>query len=141
MVSDISLYDDGVYSDSAALLPFVGAPFAYHAFRSGRSNWPTTLLSLGIGFGLTTSVLRLAGRGAGFTSMEWMLGQGLGAAGVRVGGRHYLMAMFAPRAVGLSWGIPTWVFIVGFYEWNKYLLDNPAQTFKWRSHWTAAKFE
>ncbi len=127
MVSDISLYDESTPFDSAAILPFVGAPFAYHQWRSGRSNWPTTIASLGIGFGLTTVAFRFAGRRAGFTATEWALGQGLGALGVRVGGRHYLMSMAAPAggSAALSWSIPTWVFVLGAYEFVNWNVKNP----------------
>jgi hypothetical protein len=123
MVSDISLYDESTPFDSAALLPFVGAPFAYHTFRSGRSNWPTTVASLGIGFGLTNAAFRIAGRRAGFTSTEWALGQILGAIGVRVGGRHYLMAMLHPEASGLGWRVPLWVNALMMYEFTLWYDD------------------
>lgn len=125
VVSDISLYNENTPLDSAALLPFVGAPFAYHSFRSGRSNWPTTIAALGIGFGLTTTAFRIAGHRAGFTGAEWALGQGLGALGFRVGGRHYLAAMLSPGSVGVSWSIPTWAFALGMYEFSRWNIENP----------------
>jgi len=137
MVSDISLYNESTPYDTAAILPVVGAPFAYHQWRSGRSNWPTTIVSLGIGFGLTTAAFRLAGRRAGFTASEWALGQGLAALGVRVGGRHYLLAMAAPAgsSTALSWSIPTWVFALGTYEFVKWNVDNPNFSRVIYHHW------
>lgn len=116
--SDIDLIDPSRPFDAGALLPFVGAPFAYHQFRSGRSNWASTVASLGIGIGVTEGAFFFAGRRAGFTSTEWFLARTASALGVRYGGRSLMAAAFfeGGTAAGASWGLPLWFSALLVYE-------------------------
>lgn len=125
MVSDIQLYDESHPYDTAAILPVVGAPFAYHQFRSGRSNWESTAAALLLGAAVTEGAFYVAGRTAGFTSLELFLGRGLGAAGFTWAGRHYAwgMLMTPANTSGLGWRVPTWVWLIGAYEISMYWGD------------------
>jgi hypothetical protein len=120
MVSTIQLIDENNPIDSTAMLPFVGAPFSYHQFRQGRSNWPTTIASLGLGLVVTEGTFFIAGKSAGFTSMEWFLARGASALGIRYGGRSLLAAAFLPggTTAGASWGVPMWFNAVLMYEFS-----------------------
>ena len=119
MVDNIQLYDSDHPMDSAAMIPFVGAPFAYHQFRQGRGSWETTAAGLMLGTIVTEGAFYIAGRGAGFTSMELFLGRSMAAAGFTWGGRHYTLGMFINHSTstkGLGWRVPTWVWLIAAYE-------------------------
>ena len=125
-VEDLRIINPAHPVDSAALLPFVGAPFAYHQFRQGRSTWGSTALSAGISVGVGEFAFWYAGRAAGFTSLEWFLGRGLHSLGVTHGGRSYLSSMILGSknpAKGFGWRVPTWVYALGMYEYGMWFGD------------------
>lgn len=113
-------YDPEHPHDTLALSPFFGAPFGYHQWRQGRSNIVTSLASLAISVASTEAIFLLAGRTAGFTSLEWGLGRGLSILGVRYGGRSFTMgAIFGPRAgysATFGWSVPVWLWAILTYE-------------------------
>jgi len=128
---DLSFVDDTVDDlfnpahphDSLALLPFIGAPFAYHQFRMGRGSWSSTGVSAAIGIGLTQGIFWGAGRYIGFTGMELFLGRGMGALGFTYGGRYFgfgSMLLPAKSAAEVGWRVPAWVVAVGMYEFAQW---------------------
>jgi hypothetical protein len=107
--------------DSLALLPFVGAPFAYNQFRMGRGSWLGTGVSAAIGIGFTQGIFWGVGRAAGFTSIELFLGRGLGALGFTYGGRFMGfsgMLLGPSTAAEVGWRIPHWVAALAMYEYG-----------------------
>ena len=56
-------YDPDFPFDTAAMAPFIGAPFGYHAFRQGRSGVLPTITGLVISVG-TTEALFLTASGS-----------------------------------------------------------------------------
>ncbi len=118
MVDDLRVINPEYPQDSLGLLPFVGAPFAYNTFRSGRGTWGATALGAAIGIGVGEFAFWYAGSRAGFTASEWAVGRGLSALGVRYGGRSYLgYAFFGARSTaGFGWGVPPWAIALGLYE-------------------------
>ncbi len=109
--------------DSLALLPFIGTPFGYNAFRQGRGSWGATALGVGIGIGFSEAVFLFAGTRAGFTAVELMLGRVMGMAGVTYGGRSmswgWLLGVKDANK-GLGWRVPTWAIALGMYEYGQW---------------------
>lgn len=114
--------------DSMALLPFVGAPFGYNAYRQGRGSWGATALGVGIGVGFTEAAFLYAGTRAGFTATELMLGRAMGAAGITYGGRIFgFGSLLKPKhAKGFGWRIPTWAIALGMYEYGQWFSEKVA---------------
>jgi len=116
--------------DVLSLTPVVGAPFAYHQFREGRSSLSGTIASLGIGLVTTEAAWYAARRyGISVTSSELMLARGLHTAGLRFGGRSYLgYALFGARtAAGLGWSIPLWATALLMYEYQRWFVGKVTQ--------------
>jgi hypothetical protein len=120
-------YDSYHPFDTAAMAPFIGAPFGYHAFREGRSGVIPTITGLVISVGTTEALFLMAGRSAGIGSLEWTFGRGLSALGLRYGGRSYTVgAILGPRAgaaAAVGWGLPAWFNAVLMYEYGMWFGD------------------
>ncbi len=113
------VYDPDHPADTLSMAPFIGFPFGYHQFRQGRASYLQTGLALGVSVATSELLFGLAGRRAGFGPVEWGLGRGLSAIGVRHGGRSYTAsAIFGPRAgaSGFSWSPPAWAIGLVWYE-------------------------
>ena len=115
-------YDPYHPFDTAAMAPFIGAPFGYHAFREGRSGVIPTITGLVISVGTTEALFLMASGRVGFSSTEWALGRGLSALGVRYGGRSFTVgALLGPRAgaaAAFGWAPPVWFNAVLMYEYG-----------------------
>ena len=123
-------YDADHPFDSASLMPFIGMPFGYHTYRQGRSNPVATVSSVLISVGTTEALFLMAGRSAGFSSLEWTLGRGLSALGVRYGGRSFtagaILGTRAGAAAGFGWAPPVWFTALLMYEYGMWFGEKVA---------------